>query len=432
MNHLHWFRTDLRLHDNPALVSHAAAKSLLCVYVRTEPPPWCNERGLGGQRRRFREESLADLRHSLRALGQDLLVLDGAAETLIPGLLETFRIEAISVSHSSGWYEARAVEHLHRQLRIPIACFTGNTLFDASRLPFALETLPPHYTPFRQVVEEITPLPTLAKPVSLPPPPKGVDFHTSRVALGRPHPAAVLRGGATEGARRLDAWLWRERAAATYERTRNALEGLFSSSQLSPWLADGSLSVRAVESELRRFESVHRASEGTRAFRRELLWREYFHWRERIDGTRLYAAGGIRRKRPRCCFEPRAFARWSNGDTPYPLVNALMHQLVETGWMSNRGRQIAASCLVNEMNVDWRYGAAFFEKHLIDHDVASNYGNWQYIAGVGCDPRGGRHFDLAKQTALYDPEGSFIESWGGARPPQAEHVVDAADWPIPP
>ncbi|MFM7273695.1 MAG: deoxyribodipyrimidine photo-lyase, partial [Gammaproteobacteria bacterium] len=149
MNHLHWFRTDLRLHDNPALVSHAAAKSLLCVYVRTELPPWCNERGMGAQRRRFREESLADLRHSLRALGQDLLVLDGAAETLIPGLVETFRIEAVSVSQASGWYEARAVEHLQRELRIPIGRFAANTLFEPPALPFALDKLPPHYTPFR-------------------------------------------------------------------------------------------------------------------------------------------------------------------------------------------------------------------------------------------------------------------------------------------
>jgi deoxyribodipyrimidine photo-lyase len=98
--------------------------------------------------------------------------------------------------------------------------------------------------------------------------------------------------------------------------------------------------------------------------------------------------------------------------------------------MSNRGRQIAASCLVNEMGVDWRFGAAFFEKHLLDYDVASNYANWQYIAGVGADPRGGRHFDLEKQTALYDPDGVFIGRWGGKRPKQPKHVVDAADWPI--
>jgi deoxyribodipyrimidine photo-lyase len=95
-----------------------------------------------------------------------------------------------------------------------------------------------------------------------------------------------------------------------------------------------------------------------------------------------------------------------------------MRQLVATGWMSNRGRQIAASCLIHEYGIDWRYGAAFFEKHLIDYDVASNYGNWQYIAGVGADPRGGRVFNIEKQTAQYDPEGVFTAKWDGHRPPQ--------------
>jgi deoxyribodipyrimidine photo-lyase len=107
-----------------------------------------------------------------------------------------------------------------------------------------------------------------------------------------------------------------------------------------------------------------------------------------------------------------------------------MRQLCATGFMSNRGRQIVASCLVNELNLDWRYGAAFFQKHLVDFDLASNYGNWQYIAGVGCDPRGGRHFNIPKQAQLYDPEGLFTETWGGHRPRQPEFVTDAADWPI--
>ena len=107
-----------------------------------------------------------------------------------------------------------------------------------------------------------------------------------------------------------------------------------------------------------------------------------------------------------------------------------MQQLVATGWCSNRGRQIAASCLVNELQLDWRYGAAFFEKHLIDYDVACNYGNWQYLAGVGADPRGGRHFDLEKQTQTYDPEGTFTRKWHGERPKQPRFVTDAADWPI--
>lgn len=79
--------------------------------------------------------------------------------------------------------------------------------------------------------------------------------------------------------------------------------------------------------------------------------------------------------------------------------------------MSNRGRQLVASCYVHELGQDWRYGAAYFESMLIDYDPASNYGNWQYLAGVGCDPRGHRQFNLQKQTEIYDPQQTFIRAW---------------------
>ncbi|MFN2411351.1 MAG: FAD-binding domain-containing protein, partial [Halomonas sp.] len=90
-----------------------------------------------------------------------------------------------------------------------------------------------------------------------------------------------------------------------------------------------------------------------------------------------------------------------------------------------------ASCLVNELELDWRYGAAWFEQQLVDYDVASNYGNWQYQAGVGADPKGPRHFNLAKQAQQFDPEGEFVKHWrGDAAQPVGLHLVDAADWPV--
>ena len=107
-----------------------------------------------------------------------------------------------------------------------------------------------------------------------------------------------------------------------------------------------------------------------------------------------------------------------------------MHQLNATGYMSNRGRQIVASCLVNELALDWRYGAAYFQQQLLDYDVASNWGNWQYIAGVGADPRGGRFFNIHKQTQLYDAKGVFIQKWNGQGTLGQLGSVDAADWPI--
>jgi deoxyribodipyrimidine photo-lyase len=107
-----------------------------------------------------------------------------------------------------------------------------------------------------------------------------------------------------------------------------------------------------------------------------------------------------------------------------------MKQLNVTGFMSNRGRQLAASCLVHELGLDWRYGAAYFEQQLIDFDVASNYANWQYLAGVGADPRGHRKFDLSKQTLQYDPEQTFIQYWQGQASQLPLDDVDQADWPI--
>ena len=190
----------------------------------------------------------------------------------------------------------------------------------------------------------------------------------------------------------------RDGGAASYKDTRNCLDGLDGSSTLSPWLANGCLSAREAGAEIAGYEAINGVNDSTRWMMLELWWREFFYWRAIRDDVSLFRAGGAPGKLRRCTFEPLSFARWSQGDTNYPLVNALIRQLLATGWMSNRGRQIAASCLLNEYDIDWRYGASFFEKHLIDFDVASNYGNWQYLAGVGADPRGGRHFNLEKQA----------------------------------
>ena len=110
-------------------------------------------------------------------------------------------------------------------------------------------------------------------------------------------------------------------------------------------------------------------------------------------------------------FNARAFEKWTTGKTGDPLVDANMKELVATGFMSNRGRQNVASYLVHDMGIDWRAGAAFFEKHLIDYDPASNYGNWLYNAGRGNDPRPFRKFNTKMQAERYDPKGEFVETW---------------------
>jgi deoxyribodipyrimidine photo-lyase len=88
-----------------------------------------------------------------------------------------------------------------------------------------------------------------------------------------------------------------------------------------------------------------------------------------------------------------------------------MNELRETGFMSNRGRQNAASFLINDLKQPWHLGAMYFEHHLIDYDVYSNYGNWTYLAGVGADPRNDRVFNLNRQAQMYDPDGEYVHQW---------------------
>ena len=103
--------------------------------------------------------------------------------------------------------------------------------------------------------------------------------------------------------------------------------------------------------------------------------------------------------------------KWAKGETGTPLVDACMKELNTSGWMSNRGRQIVASFLVNDLKLHWLMGAEYFESLLIDYDPCSNYGNWAYIAGVGSDTRSDRYFNVVSQARKYDPQGDYVRFW---------------------
>ena len=429
MKSLYWFRNDLRLSDNPGLCRYLKSEALLLVYIWPITRPWCNVNGMGTQRERFLLESLQALRDELAELGQDLMLVHGSPELILPRLVEDYSIDQVGASRTPGYYERTTLRRLQSRLTVPLTLHETSTLLDKDRLPFELDTLPPHFTPFHKRVKSLLIPNPIDAPRQLPPPPAAV-FHPIRDTGVRPHMSLPIRGGSHSGRRRLRHFVFEQRNILRYKQTRNCLDPLAGSSTLSPWLANGCLSVREIAAAITHFERTETENESTYWLRYELFWREFFHWRAYRDDISLFRLSTSQKHLHYCTFEPRSFARWCAGDTDFPLVNAIMQQLVATGWCSNRGRQIAASCLVNELQLDWRYGAAFFEKHLIDYDVACNYGNWQYLAGVGADPRGGRHFDLEKQSRTYDPEGTFTRKWHGERPRQPRFVTDAADWPI--
>ncbi|MEM8500242.1 MAG: DASH family cryptochrome [Pseudomonadota bacterium] len=431
MRTIYWFRNDLRLHDNPGLLQQQDADALLLVYIWPKHRPWCNTVGMGAQRSRFLRESLMALDDKLKKTGQRLLVLEGAAENLLQPLVDRLNADQVVTSTVAGTYERHTIEHLEKNLSVPVRQLRGNCLLDETEPHFPLNAMPTRFALFCEQLKNIASLPPIKTADSLPAAPNWQWDSRWRNTESAPI-ALPLRGGEQQGLDRLHNWVFGQQCILEYAKTRRCLDGLSGSSTLSPWLANGCLSVRTVLSEIRRFEFEHIRNESTEYLCQELLWREFLYWRATFNDQALFQAGGAKKQIRRCIFEPRNFARWCKGDTNEPLINALMNQLNMTGWMSNRGRQIAASYLINEYAIDWRFGAAYFEKQLIDYDVASNYGNWQYLAGVGADPRGGQHFNIHNQSKEHELEDVFTEKWQGFKPAQPEFITDAADWPIEP
>lgn len=434
---LYWFRHDLRMHDNPALV-HFINQTDEAIFVFVIDPGWFRpdhyqSSHMGRFRFRFLMESLIELRNKLNSKGQELYIVSGPAMPALSNLIRKYSINIIAAGHHPGVWEKRQWSMLKQiACHCEAVCEQGHTLFVQQQLPFDANSLPPHFTPFRKKIEGAGVDPCLATPDILPPVIPGIRLKNEvRWWQQQVNTAEAMPfcGGSTAGLARLSYYLTDTQHILRYKQTRNGLSRFDDSSKLSPWLANGSLSAKQVWHQVRAFETKTKANESTYWLRFELLWREYFQWYLEQHGQRLFAFDGVRRKKPLTTFLPQRFAQWCQGETPYAIVNACMKQLSHTGYLSNRGRQLVASCFVHELELDWRFGAAWMEQQLVDFDVASNWGNWQYLAGVGADPRGHRRFDLDKQAQLYDPQGQFVRQWQGDQLVSTIHSTDMVDWP---
>jgi deoxyribodipyrimidine photo-lyase len=143
----------------------------------------------------------------------------------------------------------------------------------------------------------------------------------------------------------------------------------------------------------------------------ELFWRDYFRFISVKHGDRLFRVEGLQGVKLDWQEDWAKFEYWRDGETGFPLIDANMQELSATGYMSNRGRQNVGSFLTKNLGLDWRVGAEYFESVLIDYDGCSNWGNWNYTAGVGNDARGFRYFNIPKQSRDYDPQGAYVKHW---------------------
>jgi len=423
-----WLRNDLRWDDNLTLKKATElAKSILPVYCldpRQFGPGDFGFQKTGPFRARFLSETIQDLQNQISQKGGNLLLLHGKPEEEIPSLAQKAGAGVICFSQEVTAEEIRveqAMEKAAWSKGIATESYWQSTLFYIDDLPFPVSQMPEVFTKFRKECEKLSsvrPQEKVPEPVRFAQIPEGhlnswpemdrPDFPDEGAENGAD---MLFRGGSGPARERIDHYFWQSDMLADYKTTRNGLLGADYSSKFSPWLALGALSPRQIYREVKRYESERTKNQSTYWLIFELIWRDFFRFMAKKHGNSIFQIGGIQDKAGYWKEDKAAFSKWAAGKTGIPFIDANMRELNQTGFMSNRGRQLVASFLVNDLEIDWRWGAAYFEQQLIDYDPCSNWGNWMYIAGVGNDPRQDRYFNILLQAKKYDPQGAYIGRW---------------------
>jgi len=432
---IYLFRNDLRLHDNECLTwAHSNAEHVLPLYC-FDPDHY----GKTYQyklpktekfRAQFLIECVSNLRDNLKQKGSNLIIRQENPLQAVKDLIERCKNSApvsALVLQKETTKEELDVEDGFKSLcneeKITLKTFWGLTLYHRDDITYKDCLVPDVYSAYRMKTENhCTVRPLIDEPEkyrTLPSVKEGKlgDIPTLKdLALEtfelHPKSCFPFKGGETAGLGRLNQYLWGTDHVAKYKETRNGLLGQDYSTKFSPWLASGSISPRMIYHTLKKYEKEKVKNDSTYWVVFELMWRDYFKFVSVKYGNKMFFPGGLKSKTIEWKYDGELFRKWCEGKTGVPFVDANMRELLHTGWMSNRGRQNVASFLVKDLQLDWRYGAEWFESMLLDHDVTSNYGNWNYAAGIGNDPRGAyRKFNMIKQGKDYDPTGEYLKTW---------------------
>jgi deoxyribodipyrimidine photo-lyase len=386
-----WFRRDLRLADNIGLFQALQEKeNVLPIFIFDDSI--LNELPKDDPRVNFIYQSLLKINKQLQEHQSSLLILKGEIEEIWKNLLLNYDIDKVYTNKD---YEPYAIKRDHKTSKllksnsIQFQSYKDQVVFEESEITKADGKPYTVFTPYkRKWLEKFN-------SVSLKPMMNFKNFHKeiysfpSLISLGLKTSAINVKEYSLEN-------------VSSYIETRN-FPNLDSTSYLSPHLRFGTISVRQIILEL---------NYRSETFLSELIWREFFmqilyhfphvvtnNFRPKYDGVKW-----LNKKDD--------YLKWCKGETGYPLVDAGMRQLNETGYMHNRVRMVTAGFLCKHLLVDWRYGEAYFAKKLLDYELSSNNGNWQWAAGTGCDAAPYfRIFNPIEQLKKFDKSLAYTKKW---------------------
>ncbi len=418
-----WFRRDLRLSDNPALMAALAThQTVIPVYIHDET---CG-RTEGGASLWWLHHSLTALDQSLKRKKSRLILRRGPAAECLHDLIKQTGASAVywnRLYDEPSRERDTAIKTALKKKNITAESFNGSLLKE----PWEMKTKTGNeyrvFTPFwKNMAADINLDPPLPVPKTVRP---AINWPTSdalddwRLLPTKPDWAGgfreMWRVGEDAAAERFDDFL--EAAVTAYPDGRDR-PALAATSRLSPHLHFGEISPRQVWQRAKIYMAAHKATAGgALAYLREIGWREFsyhllFHapslatknWNTRFDSFPWAKVTQVKNK--------KNLEAWQKGQTGYPIVDAGMRELWTTGWMHNRVRMIAASFLIKHLMIDWRHGEQWFWDTLVDADPANNAASWQWVAGSGADASPYfRIFNPVLQGEKFDSDGQYVRRW---------------------
>jgi deoxyribodipyrimidine photo-lyase len=421
---LFWHRRDLRIADNVGLAA-ASAQSSKVVGLFCLDEIILERDDIAPARVTYMIGCLEQLQQSYQQAGSQLLILQGKPNQIIPKLAEALQAKAVFWNWDVEPYAKVRDKQVKEGLKEKGTAVTnywdqllhapGEILTKSADEPYKV------YTPFwkswleqkkHPVVQNINQLEGLtdseieqAKQVGI------IDLPTAKDLGYVWDNSLILAPGETAAKKRLAEFC--DRAIDEYDEQRNfpAVDG---TSQLSAALKFGAIGIRTVwEASVEAYDNCRsdEARDNIRSWQQELAWREFYQ--HCMYFFPELEQGPYRKEFQDFPWENNEdyFQAWCEGKTGYPIVDAAMRQLNETGWMHNRCRMIVASFLTKDLIIDWRWGEKYFMQKLYDGDLSANNGGWQWSASSGMDPKPLRIFNPASQTQKYDPEGEYIRQW---------------------
>lgn len=412
-----WFRRDLRTSDNPALTAACeSGRPVLTVFIDDPEVPWPP----GGASRWWLGRNLAALDAVLARSGCRLHLLRGRAVDLVPTLMERTGAREI---HWNRCYEPAAIardstiKHALQERGIDVRSHNASLLFE----PWTIATRAggPYrvFTPFwRTCLAAPAPPSPQRAPVTMscaPVPGDGMALERLGPGSAEPDWSVGLRETWAPGEIRAQSMLnhFLDNHVQDYGKERD-IPFVNGTSSLSPYLQVGAIGPRQIWHAALARGARPDVADGAGVFLKELIWREFsYHL--------LFHAPGLPEHNLDRTFDAMPWRddadnldRWRKGQTGYPMVDAGMRQLWQTGWMHNRVRMVVASFLTKHLLIDWRQGALWFLDTLVDADLASNSASWQWVAGCGADAAPFfRIFNPVAQGEKFDRDGSYVRRW---------------------